>query len=61
MVSFISQVVTLYPGDVSYTGTCDGVGPMDDGDMVEVEVSHVGVLRNPVIREKEEAEGRERA
>jgi 2-keto-4-pentenoate hydratase/2-oxohepta-3-ene-1,7-dioic acid hydratase in catechol pathway len=53
MISFISQVVTLYPGDVIYTGTCDGVGPMDNGDMVEVEVSKVGVLRNPVIREKE--------
>ena len=28
MISFISQVVTLYPGDVIYTGTCDGVGPV---------------------------------
>jgi 2-keto-4-pentenoate hydratase/2-oxohepta-3-ene-1,7-dioic acid hydratase in catechol pathway len=52
-VSFISQVVTLYPGDVIYTGTCDGVGPMEDGDTVEIEISNVGVLRNPVVREKE--------
>jgi hypothetical protein len=34
---------------------------MDDGDMAEVEVCNIGVLRNPVMREKEEAEGRERA
>ena len=45
-ISFISQHVTLYPGDVIYTGTCEGVGPMDTGDMVEVEISHIGVLRN---------------
>ncbi|ETX06617.1 MAG: hypothetical protein ETSY2_16000 [Candidatus Entotheonella gemina] len=53
MISFISQVLTLYPGDLIYTGTCDGVGPMDDGDTVEIEVSNIGVLKNPVIREKE--------
>ena len=53
MISFISQVLTLYPGDLIYTGTCDGVGPMDHGDTVEVEVSNIGVLRNPVIRETE--------
>ena len=53
MISFISQVVTLYPGDVIFTGTCDGVGPMDDGDTVEVEISNIGVLRNPVKRETE--------
>jgi len=52
-ISFISQVLTLEPGDLIYTGTCDGVGPMDDGDTVEVEISRIGVLRNPVIREKE--------
>jgi 2-keto-4-pentenoate hydratase/2-oxohepta-3-ene-1,7-dioic acid hydratase in catechol pathway len=52
MISFISQVVTLLPGDLIYTGTCDGVGPMDQGDTVEVEVSRIGVLRNPVRREQ---------
>ena len=52
-ISFISQHVTLYPGDVIYTGTCEGVGPMDTGDTVEVEISNIGVLRNPVIREAE--------
>ena len=53
MVSFISQVVTLLPGDAIFTGTCEGVGPMEDGDTVEVEISQIGVLRNPVKREAE--------
>lgn len=41
------------PGDVISTGPCEGVGPMDTGDTVEAEISHIGVLRNPVIREAE--------
>jgi 2-keto-4-pentenoate hydratase/2-oxohepta-3-ene-1,7-dioic acid hydratase in catechol pathway len=52
-ISYVSQVVTLFPGDVIYTGTCDGVGPMDEGDTVEVEISGIGVLRNPVERERD--------
>lgn len=49
VVSFISQVMTLLPGDVVSTGTPEGVGPMRHGDWVEVEVSGVGVLKNPVV------------
>jgi len=49
LVAFISQVMTLYPGDVVTTGTPEGVGPLKRGDWVEVEVSGVGVLRNPVV------------
>jgi 2-keto-4-pentenoate hydratase/2-oxohepta-3-ene-1,7-dioic acid hydratase in catechol pathway len=49
LVSFISQVMTLLPGDVVTTGTPEGVGPIRRGDWVEVEVSGVGVLRNPVV------------
>jgi len=49
LVAFISQVMTLYPGDVVTTGTPEGVGPLKRGDWVEVEISGVGVLRNPVI------------
>lgn len=49
VVSFISQVMTLLPGDVVSTGTPEGVGPLHRGDWVEVEVSGVGVLRNPVV------------
>jgi len=48
LVAFASQVMTLLPGDVVSTGTPEGVGPIRKGDCVEVEVSGVGVLKNPV-------------
>jgi 2-keto-4-pentenoate hydratase/2-oxohepta-3-ene-1,7-dioic acid hydratase in catechol pathway len=48
LVSFISQVMTLLPGDVIATGTPSGVGPLKDGDVVEIEIEHLGVLQNPV-------------
>jgi 2-keto-4-pentenoate hydratase/2-oxohepta-3-ene-1,7-dioic acid hydratase in catechol pathway len=41
--------MTLLPGDLVATGTPEGVGAIVRGDWVEVEVSGVGVLRNPVI------------
>ena len=50
LVSYISKVMTLEPGDVILTGTPAGVGPLDAGDVVEVEIDGVGVLRNPVSR-----------
>ena len=50
LISFISEVFTLLPGDVILTGTPAGVGPIVHGDVVEVEVEDIGVLRNPVIR-----------
>ncbi len=50
LVSFISKVMTLLPGDVVTTGTPSGVGPIRDGDVVQVEVEGVGVLENPVKR-----------
>lgn len=48
LVSYISGVMTLDPGDVIMTGTPEGVGPMQPGDTIEVEVGGIGVLRNPV-------------
>jgi len=48
LVSYVSGVMTLFPGDLIATGTPAGVGPLAPGDVVEVEVSGVGVLRNPV-------------
>ena len=48
MVSFISQVVTLEPGDLLYTGTPGATTPLQPGDTVEVEISGIGVLSNPV-------------
>jgi 2-keto-4-pentenoate hydratase/2-oxohepta-3-ene-1,7-dioic acid hydratase in catechol pathway len=49
LLAFISGVMTLLPGDVIATGTPEGVGPIARGDWVEVEVSGIGVLRNPVV------------
>jgi 2-keto-4-pentenoate hydratase/2-oxohepta-3-ene-1,7-dioic acid hydratase in catechol pathway len=49
LVAFISQVMTLLPGDLVSTGTPEGVGPIRRGDWVEVEVTGVGVLKNPVV------------
>lgn len=56
-IAYISQLMTLEPGDIIATGTPDGVGfkrnpPifLKDGDIVEVEVEKIGVLRNPVVR-----------
>ena len=48
LLAFISAGMTLEPGDVISTGTPSGVGPLRAGDVVEVEVEGVGVLRNPV-------------
>jgi len=48
LVSFISRVMTLLPGDVITTGTPSGVGPMQKGDTVEVKIASIGVLRNYV-------------
>jgi 2-keto-4-pentenoate hydratase/2-oxohepta-3-ene-1,7-dioic acid hydratase in catechol pathway len=48
VVSYISSVMTLEPGDVVATGTPEGVGPMADGDVVEVELLGLSRVRNPV-------------
>lgn len=48
LVRWISRMMTLLPGDVIATGTPAGVGPLVAGDTVEVVVSGIGVLRNPV-------------
>jgi 2-keto-4-pentenoate hydratase/2-oxohepta-3-ene-1,7-dioic acid hydratase in catechol pathway len=49
LLAFISGVMTLWPGDVVATGTPHGVGVLQRGDWVEVEVGGIGVLRNPVV------------
>jgi 2-keto-4-pentenoate hydratase/2-oxohepta-3-ene-1,7-dioic acid hydratase in catechol pathway len=48
LIRYISHVMTLEPGDVISTGTPAGVGPLADGDVVEIEVEGVGLLTNPV-------------
>jgi len=49
LVSFISGVMTLLPGDVIATGTPSGVGPMNPGDVVEVRIENIGTLKNFVV------------
>lgn len=48
LVSYISGVMTLFPGDIVMTGTPEGVGGMKAGDVIEVEVGGIGTLRNRV-------------
>ncbi len=48
LVSYVSGIMTLEPGDVIATGTPEGVGPLVPGDMVEVEIPGIGLLANPV-------------
>jgi len=53
LIEFISDCMTLLPGDVITTGTPSGIGPMIPGDIVEVEVEGIGVLRNKIVARKE--------
>ena len=59
VINYISTFVDLVPGDVIVTGTPGGVGNarkppiyMQDGDVAEVEITGIGTLRNPVVKEK---------
>ncbi len=49
MLVFITSCMTLEPGDVVATGTPAGIGPMQPGDVVEVEIESIGILRNHVV------------
>ncbi|MFI7004403.1 fumarylacetoacetate hydrolase family protein [Nocardia sp. NPDC050175] len=49
LLAFVTRWITLEPGDVLLTGSPAGVGPMKPGDVVEVEISGIGTLRNTVI------------
>src|SRR6266481_4314104 len=51
VLRYLSQIMTLEPGDLIATGTPKGVGPVVAGDVVEVSVEGIGVLRNPVADE----------
>ena len=50
LVSFISHVMTLLPGDIIATGTTSGIGPMLPGDTVEIKIENIGTLRNYVVK-----------
>jgi 2-keto-4-pentenoate hydratase/2-oxohepta-3-ene-1,7-dioic acid hydratase in catechol pathway len=49
LLSYISRIMTLEPGDLVATGTPAGVGPLTEGDVVEVEVVGWSKVRNPVV------------
>jgi 2-keto-4-pentenoate hydratase/2-oxohepta-3-ene-1,7-dioic acid hydratase in catechol pathway len=56
LIEFISAAITFEPGDIIATGTPEGVGAfrkppiyLKGGDVVEIEIEHLGVLRNPVV------------
>jgi 2-keto-4-pentenoate hydratase/2-oxohepta-3-ene-1,7-dioic acid hydratase in catechol pathway len=49
-VSFISQAVTLFPGDLIFTGTPGKTSPMKPGDTVEIEIEGIGILRNKITQ-----------
>ncbi|MDO8749650.1 MAG: fumarylacetoacetate hydrolase family protein [Dehalococcoidia bacterium] len=51
IIEFISSAITLEPGDAIYTGTPGAPGDIHPGDVVEVEISGIGVLRNPIEAE----------
>ena len=52
LISFISSVMTLLPGDVIATGTPSGIGRMNPGDVVEVRIDNIGTLRNTVVEQE---------
>ena len=49
LVSYVSHIMTLLPGDVILTGTPAGVSPITSGDTVSVRIQGLGELRNPVV------------
>ncbi len=51
LICYITEVMTLLPGDIVATGTPEGIGSMEAGDLVEVEIEGIGVLRNTVVRD----------
>lgn len=51
LLAYVSSVMTLSPGDLLLTGTPAGVGTLKDGDIVEVSIEGIGILRNPVATE----------
>ena len=50
MIAMASSVMTLYPGDIIATGTPAGVGPVEEGDVLDIQIEKVGAMRLPVVR-----------
>jgi 2-keto-4-pentenoate hydratase/2-oxohepta-3-ene-1,7-dioic acid hydratase in catechol pathway len=52
LVAYLSEAITLLPGDVIITGTPSGVGPLSPGDRIDITIDGVGTLSNPVVAEE---------
>lgn len=52
LIEYISRVMTLLPGDIIATGTPEGIGELHAGDIVEIELEGIGILRNRIISEE---------
>ena len=50
IISYVSHIMTLLPGDIIATGTPSGIGPMNPGDTVEIKIKQIGTLRNHVVK-----------
>ncbi|QIS02668.1 DUF2437 domain-containing protein [Nocardia brasiliensis] len=59
LLAFATRWITLSPGDILLTGSPAGVGPMEPGDVVEVDIATVGTLRNTVVDRREHESGRQ--
>jgi 2-keto-4-pentenoate hydratase/2-oxohepta-3-ene-1,7-dioic acid hydratase in catechol pathway len=53
LIAFLSHRIALEAGDVIATGTPPGVGPLQPGDTVEIEIAEIGILSNPVVAEED--------
>ncbi|MBI3744031.1 MAG: fumarylacetoacetate hydrolase family protein [Chloroflexi bacterium] len=58
LIAYITRVMTLLPGDLVFTGTPSGVGRLNPGDTIEVEIAGIGILRNPVVAESQTSPSR---
>ncbi|MGM0670198.1 MAG: fumarylacetoacetate hydrolase family protein, partial [Gemmatimonadota bacterium] len=56
LISYVSRIMTLEPGDLLATGTPEGVGPLVPGDRVEVELTGLDILENPVVARGEDGQ-----
>lgn len=52
IISWISQFITFYPGDIISTGTPEGMTPVKPGDIMEACIERIGILKNPVVAEE---------